>query len=246
MIPVQLPGEDALDARTRKLLAKRQGIANGYTEHDSRIDPAWKGFRKTQAAGKIATLLAWVFHGKCAYCEQELAKDIEHYFPKSRFPDRMFLWENFLWACKNCDTEKLDEFPLDADGAPVLIHPGRDEPFDYFRWNFRSGKMILHPDPARGERARQTRDLLGLDQFSITDERRNKFENVRYLLARVVKEDPVAEDTIARLRDELAPHRPWLSVIRQLFTPPNDYSPLVAAARAKLPELDIWLGEWNR
>ncbi len=246
MIPVRIPSETALEPRVRKLLAKRQKRADAFAKNDRRIEPSWKSFRGTKAAKGIALRLTQIFHGKCAYCEQESAKDIEHYFPKSAYPDRMFRWENFLWACKNCDTEKLDEFPVDPQGNAVLIHPGRDEPFDYFLWDFLSGKMVLHPDPARRERARQTRDLLRLDQFSIADERRNKFENVRYLLARLVKEEPVAEDTIARLRDELAAHRPWLSIIRQLFMRPDRYQLLVDAARAKLPALDAWLQEWNR
>lgn len=247
MIPVQVPAAEAvLVLRVRKLLAKRQKLANAFAANDKRIDPSWKSFRGTKAGQRVASVLADAFHGKCAYCEQESAKDVEHYFPKSVFPGRMFLWDNFLWACKNCDTEKLDEFPLDAQGNPVLIHPGREEPLDFFCWDFLSGKTVLHPDPARSERARQTRDLLRLDQFSISEERRNKLQNVVYLLSRVVNEDPVAADTIARLRDELAAHRPWLGIIRQLFTRPDRYAPLVAAAREKLPELVGWLREWMR
>jgi len=244
MIPVRIPpAEAALDTRLRKLLTKRQQRADTFAANDARIDPSWKSFRRTKSGQRIAACLSVTFHGKCAYCEQESAKDVEHYFPKSTYPKRMFRWENFLWACKNCDTEKLDEFPVDGRGNAVLLHPGRDEPFDYFCWDFLSGKMVLHPDPDRGERARQTRDLLRLDQFSIAEERRNKLANVRYLLARVVNEDPIEEDTIARLRDELAAHRPWLGIIRQLFRRPERHAPLVNAALVRLPALDNWLRE---
>jgi uncharacterized protein (TIGR02646 family) len=245
MIPVRIPqAEDVLDARARKLLAKRQEKANDFATNDSRVEPAWKSFRGTKSARQMAAVLAEIFHGKCAYCEQESAKDVEHYFPKCSYPGRMFLWDNFLWACKNCDTDKLDQFPLDSRENPLLLHPGRDDPLDYFCWDLLSGKMVLHPDPARGERARQTRDLLHLDQHSVAEERRNKLHNVVYLLARVVKEDPVAEDTLARLRDELAAHRPWLSIVRQLFTRPDHYQVLVEAARSKVPAINAWLKAW--
>jgi hypothetical protein len=40
MIPVRIPGEGALDARTRNMLTKRQQTASAFTEHDSRIDPS--------------------------------------------------------------------------------------------------------------------------------------------------------------------------------------------------------------
>lgn len=85
--------------------------------------------------------------------EQEAAKDTEHFYPKSRYPGRMFLWENFLWCCKTCNTEKLAVFPLDTSGNAVLLNPTRDEPLDFLGWDELSGKTIPHPEPALGHRA---------------------------------------------------------------------------------------------
>ena len=119
MIPVKMPAvEAALDARTRKFLAKRHAVATALAPHHTRIDPYWKSFRATNSGKNLAAKLSGLFHGKCAYCEQESAKDVEHYRPKSLYPGMMFLWTNFLWACKNCDTDKLDKYPLDSNGNP--------------------------------------------------------------------------------------------------------------------------------
>jgi len=47
-----------------------------------------------------------------------------------------------------------------------------------------------------------------------------------------------------RLRDELAPERPWLAIVRQLFTFPGDRQRLLDAARQKLPEINDWVAAW--
>src|SRR4029077_8233513 len=54
----------------------------------------------------------------CNYCEQNEANDIEHIYPKSFFPERAFKWDNYLLACKQCNSGyKLDRFSvLDPSG----------------------------------------------------------------------------------------------------------------------------------
>ena len=45
----------------------------------------------------------------CSYCEREgfsSALDVEHIEDKDAHPDKKFLWDNFLLACKNCNSIK--------------------------------------------------------------------------------------------------------------------------------------------
>lgn len=156
----------------------------------------------------------------------------------------MFLWTNLLRGCKNCNNAKRDRFPLDETGGPLLIDPAREEPLDYFAWDFLTGKMVLHPDANRQRRAEETRNLLDLDQEPIREERRQKLETVTYLLAQVVNESPISADTEERLCAELLPHRPWLGIVRQLFTRPAGFEPLVTEAIRKLPPITDWIKAW--
>jgi hypothetical protein len=49
----------------------------------------------------------------CNYCENNEATDIEHLYPKSHFPERAFKWENYILACKICNTTyKNDDFAV--------------------------------------------------------------------------------------------------------------------------------------
>ena len=245
MIPVDLGKAERVLSETTTLFLK-QRTARAKSLDPKKIDANWKSFRKTKAGREVIEVLRRTFHDKCAYCEQVAAKDIEHFYPKSRFPTKAYTYANFLWACKNCNTEKMAVFPLDPAGKAILLNPTIDEPLDYIRWDELSGKIIPHPDPIRGHRAVQTIDLLKLDQYSLFEERRIKLNRVLYLLSRVIEVEPVRAETMERLREELAPERPWLGIIRQLFRGPNvRYQPLVETALARSAELREWTRLWR-
>lgn len=64
----------------------------------------------------------------CNYCEANEADDIEHIYPKSFFPERAFSWENYLLACKSCNTQwKSDKcYIIDDCNTRILVR--KEEP----------------------------------------------------------------------------------------------------------------------
>jgi uncharacterized protein (TIGR02646 family) len=246
MIRLRRPaGSAALSARTRTYLEQRSATARPFTPHDPRIISAWSSFLRARSRDDVARALDGYTYSKCAYCEQVAAADIEHFWPKTTYPARMFSWDNFLRGCKNCNNVKRDRFPLDDRGERLLIDPCEDEPLDHFFWDALTGATGVTPDPDRRPRAAMTRQLFQLDQEPLREERRNKLWDVLYLLARVIEENPVASDTRDRLCDHLLAHRPWLGIVRQLLLRPDDrYRPLVDQAIAKLPEIRKWAAAW--
>ncbi|MFO1234889.1 MAG: HNH endonuclease domain-containing protein [Rivihabitans pingtungensis] len=60
--------------------------------------------------------------GLCCYCEQnEEATDIEHILPKSLFPQQTFVADNYLLACKTCNTgHKLDKMAVFVPAGSVV------------------------------------------------------------------------------------------------------------------------------
>jgi uncharacterized protein (TIGR02646 family) len=246
MIPVRRPAADAvLAARTRAALTARQQNARKLRAGDPKIGTAWGNFLSSKPKADVAAALDACFHGKCAYCEGVAAQDIEHFYPKTRYPERMFAWENFLRGCKNCNNFKRDHFPLTPTNSPELLDPCNDDPLDYFVWDFLTGAIGVRPEPGYDARGRTTRELLRLDMEPLREERRKKLALVLYLLAQVLRENPVMQETSDRLREELDHSRPWLGIIRQLFRRPGTkYGKLVRAARARLPEIDRWTASW--
>lgn len=75
-------------------------------------------------------------HNKCCYCETKLMEEskyleVEHFYPKSIYPDDVVKWENLLPSCKRCNISKGN---LDTKNIPI-INPRVDNPkeFLYFK-----------------------------------------------------------------------------------------------------------------
>ncbi|WP_224370718.1 retron system putative HNH endonuclease [Hyalangium versicolor] len=89
----------------------------------------------------IKAALKTAFHGKCAYCESFILHidypHIEHFRPKSKYPNKAFDWSNLLLACGVCNgsEHKGDEFPLKADKGP-LVNPCAEEPATHLSFDF--------------------------------------------------------------------------------------------------------------
>ncbi len=84
-----------------------------------------------------------MFNGKYAYCESQILHidygHIEHFYPKSKYPEKAFDWENLLLACGVCNgiNQKGDNFPID-NNDPLLINPCEDNPDAYFTFEYDS------------------------------------------------------------------------------------------------------------
>ena len=88
---------------------------------------------------------------RCMYCEDSAACEVEHFRPKSFYPDLVFVWLNYLYSCGACNRIKRSKFrilvantvsvdlvrrrgePVVApeDGSPVLINPRNEDPLYY-------------------------------------------------------------------------------------------------------------------
>lgn len=244
MRPLQRPHRrNALDPRTRRYLAEKTRHARLVAPHDPWIERTWRSFGRTIARRRVEGALDAFSFGKCAYCEQVDARDIEHFRPRSAYPARMLAWKNFLRSCSVCNNAKNDQFPLDATGRRLLVEPCEDDPLDYFEWDLRTGATGLNPQPDRLPRAATTLELLRLDR--IKDERRLKVETVIFLLEQVLQEMPVSPTLKGLLESHLSIRRPYLGIVRQLFLrPPQEYRDLVRDAQVKLPDIDAWVSKW--
>ena len=69
-----------------------------------------------------------MFMGKCCYCESYIGdtdyEHIEHFKPKSIFPEESFKWENLFWSCGICNNNKRDKW----DESCIFINPVDDTP----------------------------------------------------------------------------------------------------------------------
>jgi len=87
----------------------------------------------------IREAVANISFGKCCYSECKLNEEskyleIDHFYPKKYFPEKVVEWGNLLPACKKCNTTKGEHNP----NIEPIINPFVDNPQDHlYIENFR-------------------------------------------------------------------------------------------------------------
>jgi hypothetical protein len=112
------------------------------------------------------------------YCEDSLADEIEHIRPKDLYPEQVFVWENYVFACGPCNGPKNNRFAIlvKARAAPPRLQDVTRKRGDPVRRPRRGVAALIDPT------AENPVDLLWLD-----------FKSFLYLPA-------LAADSVARLR----------------------------------------------
>jgi uncharacterized protein (TIGR02646 family) len=200
----------------------------GFTERIQKAQLLWNtkgGIRGKTAFNTISTdlLNLCVYIGVCNYCEQNEANDIEHIYPKSFFPESTFKWENYLLACKQCNSGiKLDQCHVLDQNSDVLklqrgdeppfqtisfINPRIETPNDYMILNTLSHKFEVFDelDKKRKNKAHSTLEILELNTRDILIQARKSAANHYYekisRLARILN-----ANTIDELAEALTPY----------------------------------------
>ncbi|NOQ64171.1 MAG: HNH endonuclease [Methyloprofundus sp.] len=82
--------------------------------------------------GYIKDALLAMSSNKCCFCECRLGEEskyleVEHFHPKSLYPNEVLIWENLLPICKRCNGQKSDH----DTKKETIIHPVRDKPKEH-------------------------------------------------------------------------------------------------------------------
>jgi uncharacterized protein (TIGR02646 family) len=151
-----------LSTTTQKHLDKLQKQVDSESTFKQKVNKAqslWDNKRGSKAGEKAFEEIKETLKDMCVgvatcnYCEHDRAFDIEHIYPKSLYPSLAFVWDNYLLACKGCNTAyKLDQFaifkpkgsntkhilgrgkePTNTDA--LLINPRHEDPTAFLRLN---------------------------------------------------------------------------------------------------------------
>ena len=143
---------------------------------DLTVSSFWAGIRSSIRSDAVHLYEA--FHGKCAFCESCMAHvsspQVEHYRPKSKYPDAAFDWENWLLSCGRCNDRKWAHFP-DCDGVPCLIDPASEEPESHI-------EFVGYVPVPKTRRGAETIQLIGLDRSPLEEERSRWLNQINGLL----------------------------------------------------------------
>ena len=203
MLQLKDPGIDAGTTRTLKRYQTEVNSAGNYADRvakarklfANRSTPRNATFRVVR--NRLRQMCA--SPDRCGWCEDSEANQIDHVKPKALYPERTFVWENYLPACAVCNSNKGDRFAIlgqncaidvtrrpdqaivpPRSGAPALIDPRFEDPLEFlelemvdtFRFQPKYGLKF----PAR-DRARYTIEVLKLNREVLSKARRNVFED---------------------------------------------------------------------
>lgn len=169
-------------------------------------------------------------------CEINEANQIEHFRPKSVFPSLLYAWENYLYACEQCNKFKGSRFPIfssanevmepgrsesePARGPAVLIDPRSEDPMEYIVLDKDTG--VLMPRHEAGTlgflRAENTIEILNLNEVESMCVARWNAYRTRLNHLRLYDQDKregASAENLARLRDFIR-RLPQVSIWREM------------------------------
>jgi len=238
-----------LDASAQADLQQKQALIDAVPDYSDRVDLAnnyWTN-RKNNAAfngtdGVKAVLMA-MCHGlqRCCYCEDSLGDEIEHIFPKALFPEKTFVWENYLFACGGCNSPKSSKYAIfDSSGtfhqlvAPkdktlraqpptpyisAVINPREDNPMDFWELDLTdfTFRITVTAGSSNYQKANYTlNELLYLNNRENLVQGRATayihFKNLVYTYSNTSTIDPIRGGKIIRKSPFF---HVWLEIVRQ-------------------------------
>lgn len=159
--PLEQDVQADLDARQTSI--NRKLNSPGFSATDE-----WKTARQTRTLNEVRTILQRMMgeRQRCMYCLDSHGTDIEHFWPKKPYPERMFVWLNLILCCAECGRFKGDRFPF-ADNAPLLVDPTAEDPWEQLDFDPATGNVVARFDTASNAwtaKGQVTVDLLQLDR----------------------------------------------------------------------------------
>ena len=196
-----------LPARTSAFLARCQSRADTLQEQGTLdIEREWRNARQRKALTGVLDALRNMSgpHWRCMYCTDSHGCDIEHFRPKKPYPTHAFHWLNLLLCCTTCNRKKGDQFPT-LNGAPLLIDPTVDDPWEHLDFEPESGLIKARYDARtdqRSQRGLETVRLLALDRREVTVGHSKTFRRLKKTIERALDADMPAPALIEELREE--------------------------------------------
>ena len=251
---IRLP-DPGLDRNAARRLEQYQREVDREADYETRVTAAKELFRRRNTRGNrafrmVRASLTLMCSGasRCVYCEDSMGDEVEHVQPKDLYPELVFVWGNYVYACGQCNVRKSNRFAVirsdrlidvtrprgapvvpPAAGSPAFLNPRVDEPLDFLYLDFGTFWFVAREDSTDlvRERAAFTIRALNLNRDLLADARRTAYVAYGALLFRYGQErDSLSASQRKALVDSLLtmPHPTvWAEMKRQ---------------RAGVPDLD--------
>ena len=143
--------------------------------------------------GRFRSELGQRFGDKCGYCERlceseqvesNRAPTVDHFKPRSQFPELTYEWTNWVFSCRQCNVDnKQDKWFQDGYVDPCAADPAL-RPERYFDYDAKTGQVVPKSDLGHAEHQRAVRTIndLGLNEMNVMFDRYYWMCDVQYFL----------------------------------------------------------------
>jgi len=107
-------------------------------------DSKWQDFHKD---------VSDIFFGICGYCETECKGEVDHFRPKSKFPELVYMWDNWVLACHVCNNIKSGKWPTGGYVDPCTKSRSA-RPESYFTFDTLTGEIIPKSNLSPGRKGK--------------------------------------------------------------------------------------------
>lgn len=199
---------ETLDPSVQEHLDQRQAEVNRKRQENTlQIGDEWQSARQTRPLQSVLATLRHMMgdRERCMYCLDSHGTDIEHFWPKAPYPERMFIWPNLLLCCAECGRFKGDRFPL-FDGEALLVDPTAEEPWLYLDFDPATGNVVARFDAAHDDWSRKGQVTVETLQLDRREALAVGYQRTYRRLVAVVRdflnnESPSGESLLASLRE---------------------------------------------
>lgn len=150
-------------------LSKKDKEWKNSLKLDSSLKPNWEKFSKTVVKKETIVMLEEMYKGCCCYCESKIKStsypEIEHFKPKSKYPELCFDYNNLHYSCKRCNIAKGSYYSDD------IISPSDENPEEYIRY---IGELAVSTDNNK-------RGITMIDVIKLNERSDLKDERIKYL-----------------------------------------------------------------
>lgn len=162
----------------------------GLEEIRNRYMPRWVDYYRSGGSkpsdGRwrdFFELLRDAFSNICAYCETLCKGEVDHFRPIMLFPERVYDWSNWVFACHDCNQRKLNKWsPFGYIDPCARSRPARPE--NYFDFDYITGEIIPKnglSDWQYNKAARMIYDI-GLNEYDHLKKRRVHIELIKTII----------------------------------------------------------------
>lgn len=154
-------------------------------------DSHWNKFNKN--LGKVFSFL-------CGYCEKDCKGEVDHFRPKSRFPQKVYEWSNWVFSCHDCNNIKHGKWP-NCGYIDPCARTQSFRPEQFFEFDVKTGeiKPKARLTNRQWQKARTMIDDLKLNAFHHLKSRLIRLSLVSEVLKGENEDDPEHEDFVQRV-----------------------------------------------